>query len=219
MRSSSNDAFRPGAKADHNQNRSRKRHDADDIRTGLGLFKLWPLRADFKLTHYQNPLPASADDGSTEAIVSPLPPEEWYMLRRTHPNVLLTGAQVAVNIALAALESSLQQPVVTWRTGDPLVWPTLPSSGTLPGDAPHRRFARLEGFRRAQVSVASAVTIWTSIGSTSFREKSESLITSICSLLCTLTARRQMPRRIGPSLAAHSRQISNRTGNPTEEWR
>lgn len=69
--------------------------------------------------------------GSVEAVVSPLPPEEWHMLRTTHPNVLLAGAQVAVNLALDALQSSLQQPIVTWHADGARILPSLPSSGTL----------------------------------------------------------------------------------------
>ena len=53
------------------------------------------------------------------------------MLRRTHANVLLAGAQIAVNIALDALQDSLQQPVVMGHAGDLRVLPSLASSGTV----------------------------------------------------------------------------------------
>ena len=76
-------------------------------------------------THPPNP------DWLPIAVVSALPLEEWHVLRRAHPSVLLAGDDVAVNAALDAIRSSLRQPVMTWRDGDPLVLPPLPSSGTL----------------------------------------------------------------------------------------
>lgn len=84
--------------------------------------------------HSQIHLQTSLITGAVQAgaVASPLLSPEWCrLLQRVHPNVLLAGTRVAVNLALDALQSSLQQPIVTWRADGPLAVASLPSSGTL----------------------------------------------------------------------------------------
>jgi hypothetical protein len=59
-----------------------------------------------------------------------LPPEDWRLLRKSHPNVLLTGGHAAASAALEDLRSCFR-PVVSWCAGNPLVLPALAASSTL----------------------------------------------------------------------------------------
>ena len=65
------------------------------------------------------------------ALIGGLPSEEWQLLRRLHPNVLLTGTPPATAAAVNALRPSLRSPVITWHAGEPLVLPPDGSSRTL----------------------------------------------------------------------------------------
>lgn len=67
----------------------------------------------------------------TAAFVLPIPGQEWRFLQRAHPNVLLAGTPIALSAALAVLQFSVRQPVVTWWAAGPLALPSLPTSGTL----------------------------------------------------------------------------------------
>jgi hypothetical protein len=60
-----------------------------------------------------------------------LPPEDWRLLRNSHPNVILTGGLAAAASALDDLRSCFRPPVVTWCAGNPLVLPPAAASSTL----------------------------------------------------------------------------------------
>jgi hypothetical protein len=66
----------------------------------------------------------------TEASLQ-LPPEDWRLLRKSHPNVLLTGGLAAASAALEDLRSCFRPPVVAWCAGNPLVLPAIAASSTL----------------------------------------------------------------------------------------
>ena len=46
-----------------------------------------------------------------------LPLEEWRLLQKWHPNVLITGPESATRAALGALQAGFRPPVVRWRPG------------------------------------------------------------------------------------------------------
>jgi len=60
-----------------------------------------------------------------------LPPEDWRLLRMSHPNVLLTGCLAAATSTLDDLRSCFRPPVVTWCAGTPLILPPAAASRTL----------------------------------------------------------------------------------------
>jgi hypothetical protein len=60
-----------------------------------------------------------------------LPAEEWRLLRRWRPNVLLAGPGESTHAALNALAPCLRAPVVTWQTDRPLALPPSVPIGTL----------------------------------------------------------------------------------------
>ncbi len=60
-----------------------------------------------------------------------LPPEDWRLLRTSHPNVLLTGCLAAAASALDDLRLCFRPPVVAWCAGTPLVLPPAAASKTL----------------------------------------------------------------------------------------
>jgi len=68
--------------------------------------------------------------GRTSASLQ-LPPEDWRLLRKSHPNVLLTGCLAAAASALDDLRPCFRPPVVAWCAGTPLVLPPAAASRTL----------------------------------------------------------------------------------------
>lgn len=57
--------------------------------------------------------------------------QDWRVLATAHPNVLVSGTDIAVDDVLRNLQGVCRQPVVTCWAADPLVLASPPPSGTL----------------------------------------------------------------------------------------